>query len=453
MNNVGLFPLPVPGDPAGRTPRHAARRRLLLAISVLLCSAVLAAGTLVLLTWPDEEPPLVLDEPYAVIWGRTFTRPVEIAADQVRLRRVTIRAAGPAAIRVRPGVAGAVVEDTEIHCVGRATDGIVPGGYSAVRVATHGCRRSFAQHPGAAATVVDSEQDGRPYSPDGPASAGPDPDLPSPGTPSPGTPSPGASSPGTPPAGTPPTPIGHWPGPGSAGVPAGTSLTSSGPLDLRRPGEVVSGLDIRGCVAVRATDVTIRRSRIRCDSPAVAVHLRGAGANLLLEDVEIDGRGRSAAAVCCGSYTLRRVEVHHVLDGPHLGSRATVEESWLHDLVRVPGVPGDLLLVTGGSRLVVRRNRLDAYRPSTGDPFGACLMIGSRPGPAVRDLLVEGNYCDGGTYAIGVRPDLVAAGIVIRANRFGRHHRSGVIARPDHRGVRWDRGSNRWFDTGLPVLR
>lgn len=54
-----------------------------------------------------------------------------------------------------------------------------------------------------------------------------------------------------------------WPGPESAGVPAGTTLA---PLHgetalLATPGEVVDGKDVTGCLAITAGPSTIRRVR------------------------------------------------------------------------------------------------------------------------------------------------------------------------------------------------
>jgi hypothetical protein len=234
-------------------------------------------------------------------------------------------------------------------------------------------------------------------------------------------------------------------------VPAGTRLTNSGPLTLRRDGQVISNVHITGCVSVYARNVTIRRSKITCDSPTFAVRTFDTARDLVIEDVEIDGGGHNSTAVCCGDYTLRRANVHHTTDGPRLGPNSTVVDSWVHDLTRAPGSHNDTLQTTAGSTIVVRHNRLDAYRPSIGDPMNACLMIGSTSGPAVRDLLVEDNYCNGGNYSIGVRADLTGSDIRVRGNRFGRDYRYGVIARPRQVGIVWE-SSNVWLDNGRPVV-
>jgi hypothetical protein len=127
-------------------------------------------------------------------------------------------------------------------------------------------------------------------------------------------------------------------------------------------------------------------------------------------------------------------------------------DSWIHDLARVPSSHNDTLQTTGGSDIAVRHNRLEPYKPSTNDPFNACIMIGSTTADAVRNLIFDNNYCNGGNYSIGVRDDLIASNIVIRNNKFGRNYRYGIIARPNQTGILWDRPTNVWFDTGLPVV-
>lgn len=243
-----------------------------------------------------------------------------------------------------------------------------------------------------------------------------------------------------------------WPGPENTGVPAGTQLTASGSITVTENGAVLSGLDITGCVDVQASDVTIQASRITCDRADDSAIRVQDGAGILLEDVEIDGTGVTGATICCGNYTIRRANIHNTIDGPRLGSNTVVEDSWIHHLARVEGSHNDALQTNGGSNIVVRNNRLEAYNPVTGDPFNAAIMIGSESA-ALSDLLFEDNYCNGGNYTIGLREDTNAADVVIRRNTFGHDHRYGVVARTSHPGVTWDDSTNVYADTGDPVTR
>ncbi|GAA1876455.1 hypothetical protein [Asanoa iriomotensis] len=243
----------------------------------------------------------------------------------------------------------------------------------------------------------------------------------------------------------------RWPDATNTGVPDGVTLTKVESLDLVTDGEVVTGLDIDGCVDVKAKNVTIRQSRITCDRKTWAVRTYDTTRNLVLEDVEIDGSGVNSTAVCCDNYTLRRVEVRNVIDGPRLGNNTAVVDSWIHDLARGDNSHNDALQTTGGVSIVVKHNRLDLYDKATSDPFNACIMVGSTTSPLVRDLVFEDNYCNGGNYSVGIRDDLKAQSVTFRRNVFGRDFRYGVVARPDHPGITWT-DTNLWADTRKPVL-
>lgn len=260
----------------------------------------------------------------------------------------------------------------------------------------------------------------------------------------PATPSaaPGGSSASGAPAG--------MPGPSSTGVLAGTRLTPSGPLNIWQAGTVVDGLDVTGCVSVRASDVTIRNTRIRCDHPSsgVAVLVGGGAKNLTLESVEVDGRGTTEVCVGWGDYTLRRVDVHGCADGARFGYRVTIEDSWVHDLARIGTLHSDALQTTSGTDVVIRHNTLDARSPS-GNFNNAALMLGTELGSRrLERVVVEQNFLDGGNYALNVRGDITAKAVTVRDNTFGDATRYGPVLTP----ARLPLGAgNVYAATGAPV--
>lgn len=222
------------------------------------------------------------------------------------------------------------------------------------------------------------------------------------------------------------------PGPDTTGVPAGTALTPSGPLNLWRDGTVVDGLDVDGCVTVSGDDVTIRNTRIRCASPSggVAVRRTSGTQRLTLEHVEVDGRGSAQVCVGWSDYTLRNVDLHGCADGARFGHRVIVEDSWIHDLAQIGTLHSDALQTTSASDVVVRHNTLDASA-GAGGFRNAAVMLGSETGSMeVRDVLVEGNHLDGGNYALNVRGDITASGVTVRDNTFGDHTRFGPVLTP-----------------------
>jgi len=227
-----------------------------------------------------------------------------------------------------------------------------------------------------------------------------------------------------------------FPDASTTGVPAGTEVTRSGSIDVERSGTVIDGLDIEGCVDVKADDVIIRRSRITCSRPTTAVRLFDGYHNLTLEDVEIDGSGVVSAAVGFSDYTLVRVNIHDVIDGPRMGDNTTIRDSYIHDLARRGGSHNDAVQISGGSNIQILHNTLDVYDAITGGLFNAAIMVGTRSA-SVEDMLIEGNYLDGGNYTVNFRADLTAQNVVARDNVFGPHHRYGFLARGHQPGIDW----------------
>jgi hypothetical protein len=241
-----------------------------------------------------------------------------------------------------------------------------------------------------------------------------------------------------------------FPGAHNTGVPDGTVLRSHrGDLTITTPGAVIDSLDIDGCVRVNAPRVKITRSRITCGGPH-SIRVLDAGAGVVIEDSEIDGTaGEVTAAVCCSRYTLRRVDVHGVIDGPRVGTDTVIEDSWIHDLKRVPGSHNDALQTQGGDNIVIRGNNLQAYNARTGDPMNAALQVGA----LMRDLtnmVVENNLMNGGNYTIsaGDGSSYRISNFVIRNNSFGRDFRYGIVKARSATTL-WT--GNAWLDNGISI--
>ena len=407
---------------------------------------------------------MVVTEDDTVIDGAVVNGYILVKADRVTIRNSVVRYGGAHAVRVFPGAEGTLIETSRVECRAPQTNGIVFGNYTARDVHVTGCRQGFLHSPAAPATIVGSTWNGEQVDAEVGAAA---PQVPG------SVPKDRVRRPAARRASRAPRPMrrtgagrdGDGAGRGGGGAGRGRdaravehrragryAASRSGPLDLTRNGQVINGLDIVGCVTVSAANVVIRNSRISCDG-RYSIRTFNTARNLVVESSEIDGQGGNEAAVCCGNYTLRRVEIRNVIDGPRLGDNVLIEDSWIHHLTRRPGSHNDTLQTTGATKIVVRNNRLDAYNPDTRDPMNACLMIGSTTAPLVADLLYEGNYCNGGNYSIGVRADLKARDLVFRNNTFGRDHRYGVIQKPGQAGLRWDRASNIYADNRQPVAR
>ncbi len=232
----------------------------------------------------------------------------------------------------------------------------------------------------------------------------------------------------------------------NTGVPVGTVLRPSGPLVVTEDAAVIDGLDVDGCMQVKAHRVTIRRTRIRCaDWFPIRVH-RGYRATLV-EDVEIDGLGVPNSIGVSGAYlTLRRVNIHAVGDGVRVGSHSLYEHNFIHDLAIGEGSHNDGMQVTGTvTNATIRGNTIVHVRRQT-----SAIIVKADQGP-IRDVLIEGNLLDGGTYTLYAYSTQQhdTQYVTVRHNRFGRGHVYGPVATKKLQGLRWE--GNVWDDSEEPI--
>jgi hypothetical protein len=180
----------------------------------------------------------------------------------------------------------------------------------------------------------------------------------------------------------------------NTGVPAGTRLTVvTGDLTVTKAGTVVDGKDIRGCVLVKAPNVTIRRSRVACPSFYVigsfTESYRGGG--LLVEDVEVDCKNTQGTGIGSYGLTARRVNIHSCENGFDLDTDVTVVDSYIHDLYLTAAGHPDGIQLAIGVRVTISHNTIF-------DPGGTSAII-SHPSTD-SDVLVSGNLMAGGAYTL-----------------------------------------------------
>ncbi|AKJ31988.1 hypothetical protein [Caldimonas brevitalea] len=248
------------------------------------------------------------------------------------------------------------------------------------------------------------------------------------------------------------------PGPHNTGVPAGTVLRPSGPLQLTIPGQVITGLDVVGCVNVKAPRVVIRRTRIRCGS-YYPVRLFD-NASLTIEDSEIDGSssaGKATSGIAFGNYTARRVNIHGTADGVKAEQNVLLEASWIHDLYLGNGDHADGVQTIGnGSNVTVRGNFIDIVdrgRGHGGSPSSS-LQVGIERGPN-SNWLISGNWLYGGGWVINADAGTGTHNRVVN-NRFGRGVTPTTGERYPKYGAMvlygpWQASGNVWDDNGAPV--
>ncbi|MDP9797362.1 hypothetical protein J2S43_005874 [Catenuloplanes nepalensis] len=235
----------------------------------------------------------------------------------------------------------------------------------------------------------------------------------------------------------PPAPEVVRPGEGSTGVPDGVTLTKyTGPLRITAAGTVIDGKQIDGCLDVRARDVVIKRSKLTCGD--IMIKIEQKTANLTIEDSDLDG-AQTGFVAGYWNYTLRRVDVHNIEEGPRVGSNVIIEDSWFHSMHPAASDEAhqDLMQTNGGSNSTIRGNVFDATSTVAGVSFNAAFQVGAEFEP-LENVLVEENWFNGGGYTVNIRNDPQISNVLFRNNVFGPRHGYGEVSRADSPGIIWE---------------
>ncbi|MFY0407476.1 hypothetical protein [Solicola sp. PLA-1-18] len=164
----------------------------------------------------------------------------------------------------------------------------------------------------------------------------------------------------------------------STGVPAGTRLkVVRGDLTISKAGTVVDGLDVRGFVTVKASNVTIKNSIIRGrdvgpKGKGALIAAYGDHTDLVIKDstlaatypsMYVDGlKGRN--------FTASRLDISKVVDTAVIfgGTSTTIVDSWLHDNLHYATgdtthsdgkTHDDNIQIEGGSGISIANNRIE----------------------------------------------------------------------------------------------
>jgi hypothetical protein len=232
-----------------------------------------------------------------------------------------------------------------------------------------------------------------------------------------------------------------FPGPSNTGITAGTKLTTvTGDYVVKTDGAVLEGLNILGCVDVRASNVTIRNTRVACQKDQGSIRLWDGETNLLVEDSEIDGLGLGRGTYADGGgLTLRRTNIHNVYDGPRVGSNSVIEDNWIHDLVRTGVSHDDAFQTTGATNVVIRHNSAQSYSFDVQDPHNSVMMLDTSVKPYLSNWTISDNYFDGGAVALNMNPKVQGlSNFVVQNNTFGPNIRHKQVSLGFARsGVNW----------------
>jgi hypothetical protein len=218
----------------------------------------------------------------------------------------------------------------------------------------------------------------------------PEPDDPEPDDPEPDDPEPDDPEPDDP--GT-----DSYPDASTTGVPAGTSLTSSGTLTITTPETVIDGYEVDGIIMVKASNVTIRNTRV-IGTDFWSILVDDGLTNVRIEDTEVDGQGASGTEGShgiMGPATILRCNISGVENGITPGGGSVLRDNYIHDL----GAPGDPhydgVQIDGNlSDITIEHNTIILEFPQT-----SAVMIDNYFGP-ISNIIVNNNYLAGGAYTV-----------------------------------------------------
>lgn len=265
----------------------------------------------------------------------------------------------------------------------------------------------------------------------------------------------------------------------NTGYESGTTFTTiSNDLTITANGTIYENVQFMGGkVYVQAKNVTFRNCWFRgqqiantITDPLVRCHWDSVQ-NLLFDRCTFGSAsqvGWPDAGILGWNFTVNRCDISRVSDGirninsdteANLGN-ITVQGSYIHDLMYVtPSSDGpdnqthnDCIQLVGGSNIQIKGNALHAYvdrslgkagqagipllnatdpsgQPVTGDPYAWMTALGITPDHGAVSGVIEQNWFYGGQFTLNIAQKahgLVAPGVTVTANRFGKDNRLGA---------------------------
>jgi hypothetical protein len=180
----------------------------------------------------------------------------------------------------------------------------------------------------------------------------------------------------------------------NTGVPAGVTLTPSGPLVINTPGAVIKNLDIRGSVVINAPNVTLLNCKVTSgDHRAVLISPGITGA--VVQNCDIDNLGTGGQGIA-GQGTFIANNIHGAADGIDVrGSDTVIQGNYIHGMTGTAASHFDGIQADGGfSNLLIQHNTVINENGQT-----AAVMLDNYWGP-INDVTIDDNLLIGGGYTV-----------------------------------------------------
>ena len=162
----------------------------------------------------------------------------------------------------------------------------------------------------------------------------------------------------------------NFPNANCTGVPAGTQLsTYTGPCTITAANTVIDS-KIVNCsqLTVKAANVTIKNSKVNTNVWLDQDQPGSDSWSMTIVDSEVDAGPHQIPAICCGHYTVQRVNSHGGQNGGQCenGNKwCTITDSWLHGQYMLPGSNWHLggFLSDGSDNLTLIHNYIVCDHP------------------------------------------------------------------------------------------
>jgi hypothetical protein len=189
------------------------------------------------------------------------------------------------------------------------------------------------------------------------------------------------------------------------GVPAGTGLTTiNGELDTTADGQVIDSKNITGDLNVHHNNVIVKNTRIKGIVRANASDQSG----LIIQDSEIAPDTYQVGnfpPIFDGNYTLLRVHVHRLQDGPRSGAGTVIiRDSILDDLAFAPAEHPDGFQQYGPGtpvNVTLDHNLISGCTGNSSDKGSSAMFWSDHPGTNAK-LVVTNNLFTCGQYSIRI---------------------------------------------------
>ena len=246
----------------------------------------------------------------------------------------------------------------------------------------------------------------------------------------------------------------------------------TGDVTITVDGTVYANKWVEGCIAVKASNVTIQNVLVRSNHPCYGGKTAGTGAvistganggggirNLRVIDTEIDGRGVAGDTMGIGQteYTCIRCNIHGTAKGAKADQNVTVQDSYLHHLSYDGSTHTENFFYDGGAgNVMVKHNWMKANPQYS---TAAVSFNNDWPGHygTVDSNYLEGNGGAGFTGgAMGKTPPNMDH-IVVTNNKFSPNNSWGAAGAygfdPNAPGNVWTNNTNAVTGAQIPAPR